>query len=116
VAIPVNFENLEDISRGDIDLMKQLLGAFMSAADNCLQFLQTAHEQHRDDDWKHQAHALKGVALNLGAEELSEICAHAQLQWHSSYEDKADMLKAIVAGLTDVRSAVTNYVTSPFKG
>jgi HPt (histidine-containing phosphotransfer) domain-containing protein len=56
-----------------------------------------------ETEWRQQAHAFKGVCMNLGANPLSELCARAQMDWRAPEEDKRAMLQSIENEMVNVR-------------
>ncbi len=91
----VNLSNLRNISGGDAAVEHMLLTEFLRESGNCLEKLQQALTAEDEVAWRQQAHAFKGVGMNLGAEPLSVLCAKAQSDWRASSDDKQIMLKAI---------------------
>lgn len=94
---PVNLDNLHEMTGGDSDLEKELFEVFVTSADDCLNALESSQGAGQEETWRTQAHAWKGMSLNLGAEPLGKLCAEAQMNHLASPEEKAKMLAAIKA-------------------
>lgn len=105
---PVNLIELREITNGDPDLEKELFDVFIDTTDSCLQKLEASQTQGMEDLWKRQAHALKGAALNLGAERLGALCKEAQDSSDIPLTSKTNLLTAI----WEEYARVKNYLRS----
>jgi len=94
---PVDLTNLRSMTDGDKDLEKELFKEFYSAFDAGLNLLQVSTGDGAVETWRGQSHALKGVALNLGAEKLGALCKKAQESQTASEKAKVAMLENIRA-------------------
>jgi HPt (histidine-containing phosphotransfer) domain-containing protein len=108
MSTPVNLENLRDMTGGDPAFEQELFQVFLESAEECLTALQTLCETGKDMEWRTQAHALKGMCLNLGANKLGEMSANAQANYMSPPEQKTEML----AGLRAEFDAVKQFLQS----
>ena len=104
---PVNLANLRSITGGDDAIEQSLFQSFREAVDECRSMLNIALQTGDDAMWKQQAHALKGLALNLGAQHLSLLCADAQKNFTVERGRKNDMLLVIDAELERVKEAIS---------
>lgn len=93
----VNLDNLHEMTGGDNDLEKELFEVYISAAEACLKALETNQGAGQEEVWRTQAHAWKGMSLNLGAEPLGKLCAEAQTKHLAPPEEKAKMFETIKA-------------------
>lgn len=69
-----NLEQLQQACGNDIEFACDLMNTMIRDGQQRVQAIQQASEQQ---DWAcvgRHAHALKGAALNLGAEDLSHLC------------------------------------------
>ncbi|MCS5595827.1 MAG: Hpt domain-containing protein [Alphaproteobacteria bacterium] len=82
MTAPVDLTNLREITEGDEALEAELFHDFISSFEDIL--LQM-HSKTIEEGWAKDAHALKGLASNLGAERLTKICHEAQ---HSQSDDE----------------------------
>jgi HPt (histidine-containing phosphotransfer) domain-containing protein len=62
-----------------------------------MHLLQVSCSGSAADRWRRQAHAFKGIALNLGAERLGALCRKAQEMPEAPESVKAGMLTNIRA-------------------
>lgn len=101
---PVNLENLREMTGGDKALEKELFDVFLTSSDDCLKALESNQGAGQEETWRTQAHAWKGMSLNLGAEPLGKLCAEAQMNHLAPPEEKARMLAAIKTEYENVRT------------
>lgn len=92
---PVNLDNLREMTGGDKDLEKELFSVYISSAEACLNSLRAATDETTTETWRTQAHAWKGMSLNLGAENLGALCASAQMAHTAPKEEKLKMLASL---------------------
>lgn len=92
---PVTLDNLHDMTGGDRELEKELFDVYINSAEDCLKGLKFNIGPGQEDGWRTQAHAWKGMSLNLGAETLGKLCAEAQFNHLAPQEKKQEMLAAI---------------------
>ena len=76
--IPVDLANLRDMTGGDKDVETMLFGEFFKSAQACIHGLEQLQGSDQNDAWRKQAHAFKGISLNMGANQLSALCKQAQ--------------------------------------
>jgi HPt (histidine-containing phosphotransfer) domain-containing protein len=107
---PVNFANLREITGGDAVLEAELFRSFLESSDQCIKELRTALAAGNDDDWRKQAHAFKGVCLNLGADPLGNLCKKAQEDYRALPDEKQEMMTAIENEYACVRKAVAGLL------
>lgn len=109
---PVNFDNLRDITGGDTEQEASLFASFLTTAHHCMENLRAAFAAADEVGWRHQAHAFKGVCMNMGAGHLSELCGQAQMDWRASTEEKSITLQNIENEYTRVQKAVAEQIKS----
>jgi HPt (histidine-containing phosphotransfer) domain-containing protein len=100
---PVNLDNLREMTGGDQALEKELFEVYLSSADACLKTMEESQGAGQEDLWRTQAHAWKGMSLNLGAETLGRLCAEAQVNHLAAPDEKAKMVAAIKTAYEEVR-------------
>lgn len=98
----VDLTGLRAITGGDVELEKELFQAFLESGRQCLALLETSWQAGSEKTWREQAHALKGLAFNLGAKPLGELCKTAQNSAEAGAEVKCELLKAIQAEFGNV--------------
>ena len=76
--VPVDLTNLREMTDGDKDVEMMLFEEFFKSAHSCLSGLEQFCHGAENDQWRRSAHAFKGIALNIGAAQLSALCKQAQ--------------------------------------
>ncbi len=109
----VNLENLRGITNGNIELEKELFDVYIESAEECLKGLETSTGEGQDQEWRTQAHAWKGMSLNLGAETLGKLCADAQFNHTMPHDEKVKMLDAIKAEYENVKEFLRETYGEP---
>ena len=104
---PICFDNIREITGGDAALEAELFRHFFDSVNDCLTDLRGALEAGDEASWRGASHALKGVALNVGAQPLSELCRRAQNDSAAAPAAKHYMLAGIEAELERVRAVLT---------
>jgi len=89
---PVTLDNLREMTGGDKALEKELFDVYITSCETCLSALKAATESGKEEEWRTQAHAWKGMSLNLGAETLGNLCAQAQIDNLAPTEKKMKCL------------------------
>jgi HPt (histidine-containing phosphotransfer) domain-containing protein len=92
---PVDLTNLRAMIDNDRDMEAELITEFYRATEEGLKIL--GDNLHNPERWRQQAHALKGIALNLGAEALGELAKIAQLSFEKTPAEKQELLAALNA-------------------
>ncbi len=77
---PVDLTNLRSMTDGDTQMERELFEEFDRVFQEGIAALRGLMQSHQQEEWRKQAHALKGVAVNLGAQQLGETCKLAQEQ------------------------------------
>ncbi|MFA6280482.1 MAG: Hpt domain-containing protein [Bdellovibrionales bacterium] len=104
----VNLENLREMTGGDKDLEKELFDVFITSSDDCLNSLKANLDAGNEETWRTQAHAWKGMSLNLGAGTLGTLCAEAQMNHIAPQDEKEKLLAAIEAEYEKVKTYLKN--------
>lgn len=100
---PVDLTNLRSMTDGDKDMEKALFEEFFVSFETGMATLQKNMESAAVDVWRKEAHALKGIALNLGAMELGTLCKKGQDNYQTSVSEKSALLQNIKAEYARVR-------------
>lgn len=90
----VDLSNLREAIDGDKDLERELFNDFISSSQELLDTLRNADD---DEEWRKSAHAFKGIAFNLGAQPLGELCMQAQENFEKDSASKQKILNEIEA-------------------
>jgi HPt (histidine-containing phosphotransfer) domain-containing protein len=92
---PVDLTNLRSMTDGDRELERALFIEFNSAFQDGIASLRKAIAANDTSGWHQHAHALKGIALNLGAVLLAALCKEAQEQTlNTKSSDLLDKIEA----------------------
>jgi len=100
----VNLSNLHEMTGNDPAIEKELFEVYLSSSEDCLKALRENSGAGQEETWRTQAHAWKGMSLNLGAEPLGKLCAEAQMNHMAPPEKKAALLAAIEAEYVKVKA------------
>ena len=94
---PVNLDNIREMLGGDPAREKELYGIYMEASEECLTIMEGCFGASAEEieNWHRQAHSLKGMSMNLGAEKLGQLCGEAQKNDKAPPEEKKKMLDAV---------------------
>lgn len=103
---PVDLDNLRSMTDGDADMEKVLFEEFFSCFDSAIVNMQGSCSADKAENWRKDAHALKGISMNLGAMQLGELCKIAQDEYTAGSESKDEMLKNIKAEYEAVRQFI----------
>lgn len=101
---PVDLTNLREITEGDAEMERELFTEFIDAADSYIENMGTLTEEVLNEEWRKAAHAFKGIAINLGANRLGELCKKAQENNTSPSGEKLKILQDIKQEYSGVRS------------
>lgn len=102
----LNLSNLREMTGGDPFLEKELFTVFISSSEECLQSLQQHTGPNDIEHWKRHAHAWKGISLNLGAENLAQLCKSAQDNYMAEQEIKQRITETLQQEYSKVKSAL----------
>ena len=91
----VDLTNLRSMTDGDVEMERLLFEEFFSSFEDGIASLQNNIKDDTAETWRRQAHSLKGIALNLGAMELGELCKKAQDEPNASTDTKSELLEKI---------------------
>jgi HPt (histidine-containing phosphotransfer) domain-containing protein len=103
---PIDLKQLREITDGDKALEAELFRVFIISAMQCIRSLHAAAANNDDKAWRKQAHALKGISANLGAQPLTNICARAQDNSCAVPEEKKNMMAEIESEFLRVREII----------
>ncbi len=112
---PVDLTNLRSMTDGDPEMEKELFAEFCSSTEACIATLKGNCTEGANEAWRSSAHALKGTAINLGAEELSALCKRAQEGMAASAAEKQQMLETLMQEYARVKTFLqtVHYSNSP---
>lgn len=90
----VDLTALKEIVDNDQELLAELFDEFISSSSELISALGGQIESD-NEGWRKTAHALKGIAVNLGAMPLGELAKIAQESFESDVEVKTKLLTEI---------------------
>lgn len=108
MSAPVDLTNLRSMTDGDTEMEKELFSQFNDAFDIGIASLQENMADASAEIWRTTAHSLKGIAINLGANNLGNLCKYAQEQHTSNAESKS----AILHNLRSEYACVKHFLLS----
>lgn len=91
-AQPVDYQHLESQAAGNREVMREVLGLFVTHCEQVIGELERASDAKT---WKQWTHTLKGSARGVGAFAVAEAAADAE--HHSLDKTKLEPLKAAFA-------------------
>lgn len=102
----LNMENLRDIIDHDKELERELIQNFHNCYLLCISELELAITNQDNVLWRNAAHALKGIAFNLGAERLGKLSLHAEKSCECPFPEKVGILEDIKNNYDAVNEAL----------
>ncbi len=106
----LNMDNLRDIIDHDKELERELINNFHTCYQLCMNELEAGIANHDNVLWRNAAHALKGIAFNLGAQDLGELSLKAEQACEVPYPEKLRMLEALKQSYAAVNLALKHKV------
>lgn len=108
----VDLTNLIEMIGDDIDMQQELFKEFISSFENGLKMLDANLSDDNKEIWRTQAHAMKGISFNLGAEPLGELCKQAQESKDALAEEKTELLRTIHHEYQNVKAFLADYLNN----
>jgi HPt (histidine-containing phosphotransfer) domain-containing protein len=102
----LNMTNLRDIIDHDKELERELIQNFYTCYHACMVDLEASFETMDAVQWRNAAHALKGVAYNLGAEQLGSLCLKSEHACHADAPTKSILFLEIKTAYAAVAGAL----------
>jgi len=100
---PVDLENLDFYTDGDLDEEKVFFDAFSEGAEESIKILQNAIKEENTDIWHAEGHKFKGSAATLGAARLAELCLQIEHSEGINPEAK-NLLEKVIEELETVET------------
>jgi HPt (histidine-containing phosphotransfer) domain-containing protein len=100
---PVDLTNFREMTDGDVELEKELFDEFISSSIDGIAVMANSLGKGESDAWRATAHALKGVAQNLGAKKLGKLLEQGQSTANADRQTKQKILTNIDDEFTAVR-------------
>ena len=80
-----------EITQRDQEIEQTLFSAFQEGVHECLRSLDNSPEQY----WFYGLHTLKGLAYNMGATALGDLCSHLETLENLSLSDKREKIEEV---------------------
>jgi HPt (histidine-containing phosphotransfer) domain-containing protein len=109
---PVNLDNVREMLGGDPARERELFGIFFESAEENIDGMEANTGAGKDEAWRTQAHSLKGMSLNLGANKLGELCATAQKNNTAPETEKQKMLAEVKAEYAKVKEYLNSQLAT----
>lgn len=106
MAVILDMTNLRDIIDHDVELERQLIENFHVCYRSCVTNLETALNDENIILWRNASHSMKGIAFNLGAEKLGELCLKSEQAHLAPYSEKIILLSEIKLAYAEVETAL----------
>jgi len=103
---PINISHIELFTEGNIDEEIELFNIFLEQAETSLQELDNAFINKDELNWKKVAHRMKGSSMNLGADNLSNLCKIAEFGFEENPDAKLEMLEEIKESFNEVKDFI----------
>lgn len=106
---PVDLRIIRSFSRGDLDVEIKLMRLFITQSDKHIaQLKSVCAADGPNETWVMAAHSLKGGAASVGAGEMRDLCAKAQMMDNVSAKERRAIFKEIEAKYAAVRENLVN--------
>ncbi len=100
---PVDLTNLREMIDGDTELEQALFEEFYNAGGECLAALEASLTATDSEAWRRNAHIFKGIAFNLGANALGDLCKKGQEEYSAPDTEKMVLLASIKTSFAQVK-------------
>lgn len=101
---PATLESLKQVAMGDVAFLRDMVEMFLAQSAEQLAALEALCVAGTVDAWSDAAHALKGSAASVGAEDLRLSCARAQDMRTASRAARVEIYGEIAARYDVVRA------------
>jgi TMAO reductase system sensor TorS len=97
--------------KGDSDLLRRVIEAYLKEATRLLQILQEAVEKADRETLRKAAHSLKSSSANVGAQKLSSLCKELEaMGQEKSMQKAASLLSKVVMEYETVQKTLNNEI------
>ncbi len=104
----MDLTNLREMTDGDAELEKELFVEFISSTEVLIAQMKDAIEGMDNNVWRENAHAIKGVSMNLGAEKLGQLASTAQDNHEDTADNKQQLINQIISEFALVKTFLEN--------
>ena len=110
-AVAVDFERFAEVSCGDVEFERELVGDFVASSTAQLGHLRAALASENPGGIQRAAHALKGASRTLGAVRMGDTAQMLETLGEESRLDGAEQLvQRIALDIDDAREAFEQFV------
>ena len=95
MSVHIDLATLHNISRRDRRVESELIQLFLEDVEDCLTLLRHSCAPEFRDLWREQAHALRGISANFGAQELARLSECALNKINGDYEQKITLFREL---------------------
>jgi HPt (histidine-containing phosphotransfer) domain-containing protein len=106
MAAVLDMTNLRDIIDHDKELERELIQNFYTCYHTCISDLESSLDTMDAVQWCNAAHALKGIAYNLGAEQLGSLCLKSEQAHLADAPEKSILFLEIKTAYAAVATAL----------
>ncbi len=100
---PINLDNLREMLNNDKEAEEAILNDFFKLSEECIDKMASNLTEDYNEEFFQSSHALKGMALNLGADKLGNICTDTQSMCIAPISEKEAYLDQMRSELVVVR-------------
>lgn len=109
--VPVNLEQLTELSRGDAEFQRELLQIFV---EDAFMYLEDAKSALAAEDWitlAHRAHQLKGSSATIAIYKMPELAALLEnYAEDNNFIDASELITKLEQILERIQSFISNYL------
>lgn len=110
-SIEIDFDRLEEVSLGEVELKRELLVALLEVIHVNLEAIQQAEAANDYLTIARCAHQLKGAAANMGVSSLRAIATELERQAKAEkFSSATDLLVALKSQELGVQSYISNQL------
>ena len=106
----LDLSNLRENSMGDESFVQEMIELFIKRGAERLEQLKNELSSDTNELWVSHSHALKGMAANIGAPYLRELCAQAQLMENNDPYARNEIFKRIESEYNIVVDELKNTI------
>ena len=106
----IDLSILDEYTDGDKEVEKELLTMFIEQADDLLKQLTENAVGGVHKPWNDAAHALKGIAANVGAKEMKKLSETAQQMEDVSVEDRKKQLDLLESSFKSAKDYINQHL------
>lgn len=106
---PIDRDVMKGVSASGSE-MRYILELFFTHGEEKIEAMRLHRRADEGEAWMAAAHYMKGAARALGMHALADACLHAEQQKSAPYDEKANLLDALVAEFNRAREDATDLL------